>query len=68
MPKALETLPSIPANPRFAKVSIPSRGVANASTSLIGRDDEINKDEPELHYLDSAKLHVQFNHFQSFCH
>ena len=46
MPRALEILPSMPANPRLAKVSTPSRGVANASISLIGRDDETNNEEP----------------------
>ena len=34
--------PSIPARPRFAYVVTPVRGVAKASKSLIGREDEIN--------------------------
>ena len=44
MPKAVEILPSIPARPRFAKVSTPDRAAANPSISLIGLEDEIKSE------------------------
>ena len=39
IPSAVEMLPSIPASPRLAKVSIPVRGVAKLSRSRMGLDD-----------------------------
>ena len=46
IPKMVDRLPSIPASPRFAKTSIPARGLAKASISLIGREDPTNSAEP----------------------
>ena len=41
IPSAVEIFPSIPASPLLAKVSIPERGAAKPSISLIGREEAI---------------------------
>ena len=46
IPKMVDRFPSIPANPRFANTSIPARGLAKASISLIGRDEPTKNAEP----------------------
>ena len=46
IPSAVEILPSMPANPRLAKVSTPVRADAKPSRSLIGLDDEIKSEVP----------------------
>ena len=45
-PKIVERFPSIPANPRLAKVLMPLRGLAKASRSRIGLDEPVKSAEP----------------------
>ena len=46
MPSAVEIFPSMPARPRFAKVSTPLRAAAKPSISRMGRDDETKSAVP----------------------